>query len=94
MELIDYNTLKDIERGDGYTFGKFCNKTKTSLKYLENEELCGKFEGVDIFLNALTDTSLAKGKYGNEFNVVIGSKLLREDQIEKIWTNSRESSKR
>lgn len=65
MELIDYNTLKDIERGDGYIFGKFCNKTKTSLKYLENKELCGKFEGVDIFLNALTDTSLAKGKYGN-----------------------------
>lgn len=65
MELIDYNTLKDIERGDGYIFGKFCDKTKTSLKYLENKELCGKFEGVDIFLNALTDTSLAKGKYGN-----------------------------
>lgn len=65
MELIDYNTLKDIERGDGYIFGKFCDKTKTSLKYLENKELCGKFEGVDIFLNALTDTSLAKGSYGN-----------------------------
>lgn len=65
MELIDYNTLKDIERGDGYIFGKFCNKTKTSLKYLENKELCGKFESVDIFLNALTDTSLAKGNYGN-----------------------------
>ena len=65
MELIDYNTLKDIERGDGYIFGKFCNKTKTSLKYLKNKELCGKFEGVDIFLNALTDTSLAKGNYGN-----------------------------
>lgn len=65
MELIDYNTLKDIERGDGYIFGKFCDKTKTSLKYLENKELCGKFEGVDTFLNALTDTSLAKGKYGN-----------------------------
>nr|DAH82352.1 MAG TPA: hypothetical protein [Caudoviricetes sp.] len=65
MELIDYNTLADIERGDGYIFGKVCDKTKTSLKYLENKELCGKFEGVDIFLNALTDTSLKTGKYGN-----------------------------
>lgn len=65
MELIDYNTLEDIERGDGYIFGRVGNRTKTKLKYLEIRELCGKFEGVDIFLNALTDTSLKIGKYGN-----------------------------
>lgn len=65
MELIDYNTLADIERGDGYIFGRVGNRTKTKLKYLEIRELCGKFEGVDIFLNALTETSLKTGKYGN-----------------------------
>lgn len=65
MELIDYNTLADIERGDGYIFGRVGNRTKTNLKYLEIRELCGKFEGVDIFLNALTETSLKIGKYGN-----------------------------
>ena len=65
MDLIDYNTLEDIERGDGYIFGKVCDKTKTNLRYLENRELCGRFEGVDIFLNALTETSLKTGKYGD-----------------------------
>lgn len=65
MDLIDYNTLEDIERGDGYIFGKVCDKTKTNLGYLDNRELCGRFEGVDIFLNALTETSLKTGKYGD-----------------------------
>ena len=57
--------MADIERGDGYIFGRVGNRTKTKLKYLEIRELCGKFEGVDIFLNALTETSLKTGKYGN-----------------------------
>lgn len=70
MELIDYNTLADIERGDGYIFGRVGNRTKTNLKYLEIRELCGKFEGVDTFLNALTETSLAEGKRGNSSQMV------------------------
>lgn len=66
--MLDYATLKNVEVGDGYIVGNVDSDTNVKgLDYLDNNELCGHFEGVNIFMDWL-DKHIAQGRhtYGSD----------------------------
>lgn len=49
--MIDYSKLKNLEVGDGYIVGEL--NGRASLPYLKENELCGRFEGVNTLIDWL-----------------------------------------
>lgn len=67
MDLIDYTTLENTVKGDGFVYGEYSiSKTKTKLTYLDERELCGKFDGIDIFLDVISNQlKVGRGRYNS-----------------------------
>lgn len=66
--LIDYNTLKDKQKGSGYILGLYDkSRSQSKLNYLggQGDELVGRFEGVNTFIDFVKE-NYPKGKYSSD----------------------------
>ena len=49
--ILDFTSLKNIRAGEGYFIGEVSSNTKHQTRYLKNNELCGRFLGINTFID-------------------------------------------